>query len=282
MSEYELSLLRQRGIAARDSKARRGEFRFMLPPGFCWSEAGKIEIDPDEHVAGGDPARVRQVPRAGQRAAGLPVAAVGRHQDARCSAQRRRLQARLEGARLSQRHADPAQPALRGRLRVRPAGAADANRRRASPQDQWASTSPGTEWNVLLRDNHPGYISWRGVRRQSEASARKRPHEEELRAQVRPRWARPADRPDALRTLRPDDARLLRHGERATPIATSAVATTHMWAPGCASASAAFGSIVPSRIRSSRPSPIVPWKRPSSRRTRSSDQPTTGHRRRRT
>jgi DNA invertase Pin-like site-specific DNA recombinase len=51
MSEYELSLMRQRGIAARDSKAGRGEFQFMLPPGFCWSEAGKIEIDPDEHVA---------------------------------------------------------------------------------------------------------------------------------------------------------------------------------------------------------------------------------------
>ena len=51
MSEYELSLMRQRGLAARDSKAQRGEFRFMLPPGFCWSEAGKIEIDPDEHVA---------------------------------------------------------------------------------------------------------------------------------------------------------------------------------------------------------------------------------------
>jgi hypothetical protein len=50
MSEYELSLMRQRGRAARDSKARRGEFQFMLPPGFCWSETGKIEIDPDEHV----------------------------------------------------------------------------------------------------------------------------------------------------------------------------------------------------------------------------------------
>src|ERR1700760_3603609 len=50
MSEYERSLLRQRGIAARDSKARRGEYRFMLPPGFCWSEVGKIETDPDEHV----------------------------------------------------------------------------------------------------------------------------------------------------------------------------------------------------------------------------------------
>ena len=50
MSEYELSLMRQRGLAARNSKARRGEFQFMLPPGFCWSEAARIEIDPDEHV----------------------------------------------------------------------------------------------------------------------------------------------------------------------------------------------------------------------------------------
>jgi hypothetical protein len=38
MSEYELSLLRQRGIAARDSKARRGEIRFALPAGYCWNE----------------------------------------------------------------------------------------------------------------------------------------------------------------------------------------------------------------------------------------------------
>src|ERR1700730_13852262 len=40
MSEYELSLLRQRGLAARDSKAKRGELRFMLPPGYCWDELG--------------------------------------------------------------------------------------------------------------------------------------------------------------------------------------------------------------------------------------------------
>src|SRR5215211_9204357 len=51
MSEYELSLMRQRGLAARDAKASRGELRFTLPPGYCWSEAGQIEIDPDEHVA---------------------------------------------------------------------------------------------------------------------------------------------------------------------------------------------------------------------------------------
>ena len=50
MSEYELSLLRQRGLAARDSKAGRGALRFTLPPGFCWSEDGRIELDPDERV----------------------------------------------------------------------------------------------------------------------------------------------------------------------------------------------------------------------------------------
>jgi hypothetical protein len=52
MSEYELSLLRQRGIAARDSKALRGELQFKLPPGYCWNEVGQIEMDPDERVRG--------------------------------------------------------------------------------------------------------------------------------------------------------------------------------------------------------------------------------------
>jgi len=51
MSEYELSLLRQRGLAARDSKALRGELRFALPPGYCWNEIGQIEMEPDERVA---------------------------------------------------------------------------------------------------------------------------------------------------------------------------------------------------------------------------------------
>src|SRR5271169_5809314 len=51
MSEYELNLLRQRGLAARDSKAQRGELRFALPPGYCWNEIGQIEMDPDQRIA---------------------------------------------------------------------------------------------------------------------------------------------------------------------------------------------------------------------------------------
>ena len=50
MSEYELSLLRQRGLAPRDSKAQRGELRFARPPGYCWNEVGQMEMDPDERV----------------------------------------------------------------------------------------------------------------------------------------------------------------------------------------------------------------------------------------
>lgn len=50
MSEYELTLLRQRGLAARDAKARRGELRFGLAPGYVWNELGQIELDPDERV----------------------------------------------------------------------------------------------------------------------------------------------------------------------------------------------------------------------------------------
>jgi DNA invertase Pin-like site-specific DNA recombinase len=50
MSEYELNLLRQRGLAARDGKAGRGALRFTLPPGLVWTEDGRIELDPDERV----------------------------------------------------------------------------------------------------------------------------------------------------------------------------------------------------------------------------------------
>jgi recombinase/recombinase-like zinc beta ribbon protein len=50
MSEFELNLLRQRSLEAIRQKARRGELKFVVPIGFCWSESGKIEMDPDRRV----------------------------------------------------------------------------------------------------------------------------------------------------------------------------------------------------------------------------------------
>ena len=50
MSEFELNLIRQRSLEAARQKARRGELQFRLPVGFRWTQDGKIEIDPDRRV----------------------------------------------------------------------------------------------------------------------------------------------------------------------------------------------------------------------------------------
>ncbi|WP_036239905.1 recombinase family protein, partial [Mesorhizobium sp. LSJC280B00] len=159
MSEYELSLMRQRGIAARDSKAKRGEFRFMLPPGFCWSEADKVEIDPDEHVA--DTIRLvfakfRELGSARQvflwlRSADIKMPVVRRN---------------VEVCKLVWK--PPAYHSVMQILHNPLYGGAYAFGRTAQRTrivEGRARKASGfrnsrDEWHVLLRDNHPGYISW--------------------------------------------------------------------------------------------------------------------------
>ena len=50
MSEFELALFRQRSLEARHQKARRGELRFIIPVGFQWASAGVIEKTPDRRI----------------------------------------------------------------------------------------------------------------------------------------------------------------------------------------------------------------------------------------
>lgn len=159
MSEYELNLLRQRGIAARDAKAGRGALRFTLPPGFCWSEDDRIEIDPDERVQ--DAIRLlfdkfRELGSARQvflwvRAAALQLPVVRRNGLVR------RIEWRA--------------PAYHSVVQVlhNPlyAGAYVFGRRRSRTRvvDGRAVKTEGhnkamAEWNVLIRDHHAGYIDW--------------------------------------------------------------------------------------------------------------------------
>jgi Recombinase/Recombinase zinc beta ribbon domain len=159
MSEYELSLLRQRGLAARDSKALRGELQFSLPPGYCWNEIGQIEIDPDERVSGvirllfekfQELGSVRQVMLWAQAAAlQLPVT-------------RRNLSVRKIAWRPAAYHT-----VLQILKHPIYAGAYVYGRKtqRTRIVDGRARKTTGhskemPEWNVLLRDHHPGYISW--------------------------------------------------------------------------------------------------------------------------
>lgn len=50
MSEYELTLFRQRSHEARHLKAVRGELRFLIPVGFQWSVEGTLEKSADLRI----------------------------------------------------------------------------------------------------------------------------------------------------------------------------------------------------------------------------------------
>jgi DNA invertase Pin-like site-specific DNA recombinase len=50
LNEYELDLLRQRAVEARNEKARRGEFLAAVPVGFIKTSDGHVEMDPDQRV----------------------------------------------------------------------------------------------------------------------------------------------------------------------------------------------------------------------------------------
>jgi DNA invertase Pin-like site-specific DNA recombinase len=159
MSEYELSLMRQRGLAARDQKAGRGEFRFMLPPGFCWSEAGKIEIDPDEHVARTIQlvfTKFRELGSARQvflwlRQAGLKMPVVLRNVDV----QKLVWKAPAYHSVMQILHNPLYAGAYAFGRKGQRTTIVDGRARKAGGFDK-----PREEWNVLLRDVHPGYISW--------------------------------------------------------------------------------------------------------------------------
>jgi DNA invertase Pin-like site-specific DNA recombinase len=159
MSEYELSLLRQRGLAARDSKARRGELRFALPPGYLWNELGCLEIDPDERVANTirlvlhkfrELGSARQVLLwAKDSQLQLPVM----HQ----SPAGRQLQwqsARYHAVLEILSHPIYAGAYVFGRTGQR-TSIVDGRARKTN-----GHYKPMPAWNVLLRDHHPGYISW--------------------------------------------------------------------------------------------------------------------------
>jgi DNA invertase Pin-like site-specific DNA recombinase len=159
MSEYELSLLRQRGLAARDSKAKRGELRFALPPGYCWDELGRLEIDPDERIAEVIRLVLRKFRELGSarqvllwakdNAVQLPVA--------RQTPAGRRVQWKapqyftvIEML----HHPIYAGAYVFGRTGQR-VQVVEGRARKTNGHEK-----PMQAWNVLIRDHHPGYISW--------------------------------------------------------------------------------------------------------------------------
>jgi DNA invertase Pin-like site-specific DNA recombinase len=159
MSEYELSLMRQRGLAARDAKARRGELRFTLPPGYCWSDAGRIELDPDEHVVEAIRLVFRKFRELGSA---RQVFLWAREADLKLPV----VQRNLTVCRITWRAA--AYHTI-GQILKNPiyAGAYVFGRRgeRTHVVDGRARKTSGHRrampaWNTLIRDHHEGYLTW--------------------------------------------------------------------------------------------------------------------------
>jgi excisionase family DNA binding protein len=159
MSEFELSLLRQRSLEAIRQKARRGELRFHLPVGYRWTSSGTIEMDPDRRV---------------QQAIHLvftKMTELG-------SARQVLLWFRQEGMSLPAVRHEPGEAALVWKLPVyhnilsvltNPiyAGAYVFGKTESRTRivDGRARKSEGhrkprSDWMVLLQDHHPRYISW--------------------------------------------------------------------------------------------------------------------------
>jgi DNA invertase Pin-like site-specific DNA recombinase len=159
MSEYELSLLRERGIAARDAKAARGELRFSLPPGYCWNELGKIELDPDERVTETIRLVFRRFRELGSARQVFLWAKLEKLQlpVLRQSAVGNRIAWQLPAyhnvIKLLQ-HPVYAGAYVFGR-KSSETHVVDGRARKGS-----ARSKPMQSWNVLLKDHHPGYITW--------------------------------------------------------------------------------------------------------------------------
>ncbi|MGO9519351.1 MAG: recombinase family protein [Candidatus Korobacteraceae bacterium] len=159
MSEFELHLLRQRSVEAMQQKARRGEFQCNLPIGYSWTPDGKVEIDPDRRI---------------QQAIGL----VFERFTVLGSARQVLMEFRSQGMLLPVRRHDVLGATVEWKPPVYAtihkilsnavyagAYAFGKTEARTAVVDGRAKKTVGhhksrQDWTVLLRDHHPGYVSW--------------------------------------------------------------------------------------------------------------------------
>jgi DNA invertase Pin-like site-specific DNA recombinase len=158
VSEYELSLFRQRSQEAIRTKAKRGALQFTLPAGLGWTPEGTIELNPDRRV---------------QQAIRMVLDKVSELGSVRQTL----IWLRDEHVSLPTLESERPRaitwrrPTYRMVLSIvrSPfyAGAYAFGRRESRTRivDGRAQRTPGHEkpmdqWTALIRDHHPGYIPW--------------------------------------------------------------------------------------------------------------------------
>jgi DNA invertase Pin-like site-specific DNA recombinase len=158
MSEFELNVLRQRSLEAIRQKASRGELRFCLPVGYTRGTGGAIEFDPDLRVQNA----IRLVFHKFQELGSARQVLLW------CRQQQITLPAIGYGEIHQVYWKDPVYHTVLAIL-TNPiyAGAYAFGRTEARttvvggrPYRTSGHVKPRDRWTVLLRDHHPGYISW--------------------------------------------------------------------------------------------------------------------------
>lgn len=157
MSEAELHILQQRMHQGAMQKARRGELVNLVPAGYVRRPSGEVSFDPDEQVQAVVRAVFEQFERLGS------VGAVLRYLLANCMQLPVRANSGPDKGSLQWRR--PSKVTLRNMLR-HPIYAGAYSYGRSSRDKQPAQKRkrhrwlPPDQWQVLLRDRYPAYITW--------------------------------------------------------------------------------------------------------------------------
>jgi DNA invertase Pin-like site-specific DNA recombinase len=159
MSEFEATLIRQRSIEAIHQKAARGELWIPLPIGFCWTSNGKIEKHPDQRVQQAIQLVFEKMGQLGsmrqvliwlrQHNVCLPV----------CSADGGEAGIVWKLPLYQSIQAILTNPVYAG---VYAFGKTETRTKVVDGRARKRSgyRKPRSEWMVLIRDHHPGYLSW--------------------------------------------------------------------------------------------------------------------------
>jgi DNA invertase Pin-like site-specific DNA recombinase len=164
MSEAELHVLRARLEGGIQSKARRGELKMRLPTGLVYDEQDRVVLDPDRQVQQSFFTFFETFDRTGTACATVRYF---RRQGLLMPRRLRRGPKKGQLVWMPLRHSraleilhNPRYAGVffRGRTRTRKDGQGRAHTR-LLPQEQW---------DVLLPNSHPGYISWEQFQRHQQ------------------------------------------------------------------------------------------------------------------
>jgi len=159
ISEFELNLFRQRSMEAIRQKATRGELQIQIPVGFCWAPSGKLEKDPDQRVQQAIELVFRKFVELGS----VRQVLLWFRQENIClpafpheTGERKMVWKLPSYATL---HSILSKPVYAGAYAY---GKTETRTKIVEGRARKSAghRKPQSEWRVLIKEHHPGYLSW--------------------------------------------------------------------------------------------------------------------------